>query len=505
MDNTANDLVSTTTIADFNSQGGYNLCLALSPTNASNIIVGGVRGYRSTDGGATFAVRLNPYNDPPGVGFYVHPDFHHFSFYPDGDTVLSGHDGGIHRGSFSGAANTWIDLSPGLNITQSYHIAVTQDSSGDDFMMGNQDNDGFSKVLKNGVGQWVSAAAGDGTGVGIDYNTPSTRYLGGVGGVLYRTSDGYASSAFSATRILAGDGSAAFVSPMAIHPTVSTTIYAADSDIKISTDRGDNFTALNSGLVRTEFLDVTTNGSSIRIYGIGTTARRSDDNGATWNAVTAPTGATFNSFAAVPNSTTVFATVSGYTAGSKVYRSTDNGVTWTNMSDGLPNIVVKKVIFKIDSTNETLFLGTELGVYWKNDTMTDWEKLGTGLPNVIIDDLEINYTDQLLYVGTFGRGMWRHNISDSTLGTEDEEFKNAVNLSLFPNPVVDNQFNIKISDSFNRENLSYTIYNYVGGIVKEGNITENIQKITTENIASGIYLIRITNGKSSINKKIIIK
>jgi len=151
-DNSAADLISTTTIADYNSQGGYNLCIAVSPTNKDNIIIGGVRGYKSTDGGATFAVLLNPYNNPPGVGFYVHPDHHHMSFLADGDTVLNGHDGGVHRGSFTGSP-IWTDLSPGLVITQPYNIAITQSTSGDDFIMANQDNDGFSKVLKDGTRQ----------------------------------------------------------------------------------------------------------------------------------------------------------------------------------------------------------------------------------------------------------------------------------------------------------------------------------------------------------------
>lgn len=507
INDTAADLISTTTIAGYNSQGGYNICAAISPTNKNNIIVGGVRGYKSTDGGATFAVLLNPYNNPPGVGFYVHPDHHHFSFLADGTTILNGHDGGVHRGPFS-ASPTWTDLSPGLVITQPYNIAITQSASGDDFMMANQDNDGFSKVLKDGTRQWVSAVAGDGTAAGIDYNTPDTRYLGGTKGALYRTDDGYASSYDSSTTILSTDTNAAFVSPMAVHPVTPTTIYAAHNDVKKSTDRGANFTTLNSGLTTVDFLDVTTNGASTRIYAIseGGTSKRSDDDGATWTTITAPDGLTFNSFSAMPNTTTVFATTRGYSTGKKVFKSTDNGATWTGISGGLPNIIMKKVLVKVDATDETLFLGTELGMYWKNNAMTNWVKLESGLPNVIISDLKINYTDQLLYIGTFGRGMWSRSIASGTLGIDDSEFETNLNLSLFPNPVaINGDINLKVSSTYLNEDLKYAIFNYVGGLVKEGNIDSELTIVSTKPLSSGVYLIRVNRGTQSIVKKIIIK
>lgn len=513
MDNTSADLVSTVTISDYNAQGGYNVCLAISPTNKDNIIVGGVRGYRSTDNGATFSVLLNPYNNPPGVGFYVHPDFHHFSFLPDGNTILTGHDGGVHKGPFSGASSSnWRDLSPGLNITQSYNIAITQARNGDDFMMGNQDNDGFSKVLKDGTRQWVSAAAGDGTGVGIDYNTPSTRYLGGTRGRLSRSDDGYASSAFPDATILSSDNDAAFVSPFTIHPTTPTTVYAGHSDIKTSTNRGSTFTSLNSGLTGARFLDVTqNNNSSISIYAIGTmnsstTTRFSNNNGSTWTTIIPPApNLRINSIAAVPNSNVVYATVSGYINGNKVFRSSNGGASWVNISEGLPNITMRKVAVKYDVSDETLFLGTELGVYWRSNSSTTWKKLGEGLPNVIITDLKINYTDQLLYIGTYGRGMWKHSISNNTLGTNDDVYENEVGLTVFPNPVTNNQLNIRVSDSFASKKLNYTIYNYVGGVVKSGTINNKTETIATDDIAKGIYLMRVSDAKSSVSKKIIIQ
>ena len=433
IDNTNNDLVNEVLIAGFNAQGGYNICIAVSPTNKNNIVVGGVDGFRSTDNGTTFSLFLNAYDNPPGEGFYVHPDHHFLSFLSDGVTVIDGHDGGVHKGLFSSTTG-WTDLSNGLVITQSYSIAITQGINGDDYMMGNQDNDGFSKVLKNGTQKWVSCIAGDGTATGIDIGDATIRYLGSTNGALSRTNDGYASSYVSDTSILSKDNDAAFASPLGLHPSTAATIYAGHNDVKKSVDRGANWTALNSGLTGTSFLNITENNTNIRIIAIGasggnTIAKRSDDDGVTWSVIPdAEVGTTtFNSFYGKKNENIIYATVSGYNDGSKVYKSTDNGVTWTNISSDLPNIVMKKIILDTTRSDETLYVGTELGLYWKNNTTTNWQKLGTGLPNVIISDIKIGTENGNIYVGTYGRGMWVYDAQKYFGETMDQSWSNIGN------------------------------------------------------------------------------
>ena len=502
IDNSAADLVSSTTVTGYSSQAGYDQCLAISPTNKNNVLIAGVNGYKSTDGGASFATFLNAYDSPPGAGFYVHADHHHLSFLADGVTVLNGHDGGIHKGPFTATTATpWDDISNTLIISQPYNIAVTQESSGDNLMMANQDNDGFSKILKDGTRQWVSCLAGDGTATAIDISNSDIRYLGGTNGNLNRSDDGYSSSYDSSIEILPTLMSAAFVSPMSVHPTVPTTIYACHSDIKRSLDRGATWTALGTGLTETKFIDVTANGASIRIYTIAEdgTAKRSDNDGTSWATVVPPAGQVFNSFSAMPNSTTVYATVSGYNAGNKVYKSTDNGINWTNMSDGLPNIVMKKIRLNTSLANETLYLGTELGPFFKDNTSANWAKLGTGLPNVRVDDLDINYTDQELYIGTFGRGMWKTSIYVGTCAGGTKTWTGTWSPAGAPNAthevVLDAAYNTGIHGNLEActltinagVTLNVTASNYVK---VNGNITVD----GTLNVAHEGSVVQVDNG-----------
>ncbi len=503
MTNSSSDRVRYTAISGYEPQYGYNICLAVSPTDQNKIMVGGVKGYQSTNNGQSFTVKMNPYNDPPGVGFYMHPDFHYFGFLSDGATVITGHDGGLHKGTF-GSSN-WTDLSNGLVITQSYNIALTQASNGDDFMMANQDNDGFSKVQKNGSRQWVSCAAGDGTCTAINYNNPNIRYLGGASGALYKSTDAYASSAYSASVLASGSASAAFVSPLSLHPTNPAILYAGYGDVRKSSNSGGSFTSLNSGLTKTSFLDITTNNSSVNIYAIGDNgAKHSNNDGSSWSSISSPvSGQDINSFAAKPNSNIVYATVSGYQSGAKVFKSTNGGSSWTNISNGLPNIVMKKVLLKTDLNNETLILATEAGVYWKDNTHTSWQKLGIGLPNVIVTDLKINYTDQDLYIGSFGRGMWKVHVANIGAVSFNEDEKPVV----YPNPVVNNLVNVKIQDVLldNNQPVDYKVFNVVGGIISEGSLQQNNNQIRLNNPAKGIYMIRISNGQKSMLKKLIVK
>ena len=427
-DNTAADLVKSIhvtalingTPTPFDSQQGYIQCIAVSPTNPMNLMVGGVQGWKSTDNGNTFSPVLNAYTNPaPEDQIHVHAD-HHFLLFKDNSTIINGNDAGLRMGSFSPTSEAdFPDISSGLIITQSYNIAITHGLNGDDYMMANQDNDGFSKVYKNGVQQWVAAVAGDGTGTAIDIENPAIRYLGGTNGQLNRTDDGYALHYENAIQVLPSDATnAAFISPLALHPTDAATIYAGHGDVKKSTNRGgvgiSDWTMLNSGLTKTEFLDVSLNNSSVRIFAIGeiaeaSTLKRSIDDGATWSTITSPAGVTINSIYGVPNTNTVYATVKSYEAGKKVYKSLDNGNTWTNISSDLPNITMFKVILDPNKTNETIYLGTEIGVYFTDNSTTNWSKLGTGLPNVRISDIKISANNGNVYVGTFGRGMWVYN------------------------------------------------------------------------------------------------
>jgi hypothetical protein len=105
----------------------------------------------------------------------------------------------------------------------------------------------------------------------------------------------------------------------------------------------------------------------------------------------------------------VWISFSGTGSGQKVFESFDGGLTWVNKSQGLPNVPANSIVAQPDSPNG-LYLGTDLGVFYRDDYMPQWEPHGIGLPNVVASELEINMTAGKLRAATYGRGIWEADL-----------------------------------------------------------------------------------------------
>ena len=77
-----------------------------------------------------------------------------------------------------------------------------------------------------------------------------------------------------------------------------------------------------------------------------------------------------------------------------------------NISGTLPNVPVNTIVLD-ENSNQTLYIGTDLGVFTKDSTTSDWSGFNNNsLPNVIVSELEIQYQSNKLIAATYGRGLW---------------------------------------------------------------------------------------------------
>jgi len=96
----------------------------------------------------------------------------------------------------------------------------------------------------------------------------------------------------------------------------------------------------------------------------------------------------------------------------RLFKTTNRGATWTPFHGNgtgfdLPNVGVGVVRYDpADLTNNTIYAGTELGVYRTTDGGNTWQRYGVGLPMVLVDDMVIGRTGALLRIATYGRGLW---------------------------------------------------------------------------------------------------
>jgi photosystem II stability/assembly factor-like uncharacterized protein len=494
--------------ADYNAQGGYNQTLIFKD---GLFVSGEFNGHTSKDTGATWHRSLNGYYDPNGSGVdidgtYVHSDHHAMGLLDGQYEFWSVNDGGLNfitYNSLNDVKPTTKYKSNGVINSQLYDVAITPNANSGNYMMALQDNDGFSKEIHNGSMQWIAASAGDGVCAVINYNDTGIRYLGGQNGGLSKTGTGFSgkySGESSGSIIGAG-----FVWPLEIHTTDPTILYAGGGDLYKITDpnAGANLETsiteainLNSGAGQIQ--KIATHGTGVAVVGENS-CKLSVNSGSSWDTITNPTaGLTINSvdFDQATMSI-VYCTVSGYTDGSKVFKSIDSGATWTNISTGLPNLVMQEVVLKQNEGSEILFAATELGVYFKNGTQ-NWTKLGQSLPNVIVNDIDINYTEDRLVAATYGRGLWHINIANITLG--NKEIKIAKDqFTIFPNPVENGNFSFNIDKKYST--FEFKIYNVLGGVVLEGNHNSNNNIINVSKLEKGIYMFKAY--KKGVNFPII--
>lgn len=98
------------------------------------------------------------------------------------------------------------------------------------------------------------------------------------------------------------------------------------------------------------------------------------------------------------------------------YDGTTN--TWSDWGDDLPaNISITYLVYERGS-NDGIYAGTDIGgVYYRNKSMDGWIPYGTDLPHAKIMQMDINYADNTLRVGTFGRGIWKSSLMCPTQDT----------------------------------------------------------------------------------------
>lgn len=492
--------------ADYDSQGGYNQILL---KRGDLFIDGSVNGNSSSDNGATWYRSLNGYKrEPSDPGVYMHSDHHQAGYLDTGLSFWNANDGGLSFINYTSKTDQFPTVtykSNGVVVTQIYTISINPSSnSNDDFLMANQDNDGFSKE----GGKWVSVIAGDGVSSAIDYTNPGIRYMGGTTGSMVRSDNTGFTGNYQGNDI-PKPADAEFVWPFNLHTTNSTIAYGGFDDLykstnistTVSEDPAEVWTKLNAGVGN----PITFENQGDYIAVVGTNGiTRSVNGGTSWTSLTQPTGQEINSFSingASATGNTMYASVKAYNDGNKVFKTIDGGVTWENISGDLPNILIKKVLFKQNQTNENIFVGTELGVYFTTNGGVNWSKLGTNFPNVIVNDIKINYLSDKLYVGTYGRGMWEISIENSTLGTDEVVFDTKPNV--FPNPVNDNVLNVRLSE-YNSP-VNYVIYNVVGGIVSRGNFNQANNTLKLNRISKGMYIIRMNEGNKVFTHKFLVK
>ena len=399
---------------DAGGQAFYDLSLAVDPNNADILVVGGVNVWRSTNGGVAWTIHAHW----TGSGApYVHADIHEI-VYTSSSTYFVACDGGLFRTTNTGSS--FSDLSGNMAIAQQYRVGLSASIEGK-LITGHQDN-GTNKLE---AGVWSQVYGGDGMDCFIDRTNNNTLFESYVYGDYRRSTNNGAGWTAINTGLPAGT----WLSAWHQDPVTAATLYAGGRPAFYrSTNSGTNWSALGtpsgSGSI-IEFAIAPSNNQII--YTVKSNAvSRSTNGGTTWSNVTGTIPTASASLTNVAISSTdpnkVWVTLSGFSATNKVFVTTDGGATWTNFSVGLPNVPCNTIVYQTGGANDPVYVGTDVGVFYKDNSQGAWTSFFSGLPRCGVRDLEIYYPTGRLRAATFGRGTWESDLHTNGLDPPVAEF-----------------------------------------------------------------------------------
>lgn len=393
----------------------YDMGLAVSDSDPNEVHIGAVDAFRSFDGGKTWEKSAS-WLFPNAVG-YVHADIH-FMKYING-VLYVGSDGLLTKSFDKGTS--FVDFTEGINNRQFYGIAVSRQNV-NKVVGGSQDN---GTTVYTG-GRWHEWRGADGGNCAVDFTNENIIYgCMQQAEAWYKSTKGGMGGGNATTTIPTEGGTkyfGAWVTPYEMDHSNPDILYAGLRYGKIfkTTDGMQTWTKIGDmggGQFDNMFYELAVAPSNSNYIYVSSKEKmwRTKNGGASWQLISnnMPTN-WINDIAVHPdNPEKVAISYSGYGHANRVYTSSNAGNSWTNFSGNLPQIPANSLVYEKGS-KDALYVGMEVGIYYRDNTKTNWESFMQGLPNVPIGDLKIHEGAQKLLAGTYGRGLWRVDLYSST-------------------------------------------------------------------------------------------
>jgi len=430
--------------------------VSLSAPNNPDILIGGnIEIYRSDDDGANFHT-IGSWHGRDGTS-KIHVDQRNIFTNPlEPDFIYFCNDGGVVK--YQVSTNWFRDLSNGLIISQFYDIAVAQ-TNANVVAGGTQDN---GNMFRNTDGKWQEyTSGGDGMTQAIDPTDHTIRYWTYQYGDMHRWQNGINENISPPN--LAGNG--AWETPFRLDPNNPNCIIAGYRNVFKSIDRGDSWEVISPTLGGSDLtLIAMAPTNSNRIYaGNAKDIFVKDLRNNTWTRKIIPnikhlTDLEVDSY----DMNTIYVSNSFVGAGRKVLKSTDAGDNWIDITGNLPDYPVASIEMYPNRPGG-IFAGTFVGVFYKDDTLEDWVEIGE-LPHTLVEDIEINYQDALIRVGTYGRGIFEASIASIAPSSIPTNISDKDLFELYPNPV-NNIVTLRFKEAAASRQI--TIYNKLGQILMQ--------------------------------------
>jgi len=383
----ANGIQFTSDLLDFGEQSEYNLVIGVDPVDENRVIIGGVRLFRSRDGGQNFHQ----------IAANVHSDWHGLAFDPqDTRRLVAGCDGGVFTSNNGG--DSWRSLNNGIMATQFYPGIAVHPTNPAVVVGGTQDN---GSMMSGGALFWTGISFGDGGWALIDYTNPNILLTSSQFGNLQRHDLNTRAFTPLPNRL---NFQPPFITPFVIDPLIPTTIWAGTRALERSQDFGATWSVFSPTLPSEVSAIAIGRGTPKTIF-VGTKngfLALTRDGGAQWFGGTL-VGRAISDVANDPNEPLRFAITHSGFGGFKVLLTQDGGQNFANITGNLPDLPTNA--FAFTPQRSRFFLATDIGVFESTDAGGTWG-LTQGLPLIPVTDLVYHAASNRLIASTYGRGVW---------------------------------------------------------------------------------------------------
>jgi len=398
-------------------QGMYDLAFTADPNDSTLLYVGGVNLWKinlATNLANCITMWIGGSSNPGNLPV-VHADHHFLDFQMTGSNprLFTCNDGGLYRSLNQGAS--WLELTHSGNgpvIGQFYRIATSDEDP--NLMLGGLQDNG---TIRRNINGWQFVEGGDGMECHIDPADTAWQYMSTYFGITFRSSNGGQTFQNNIYANIPGSFSGAWVAPSRIHPHRQNQFILALDEIFVSSNRGDTWQQRSSGQSQSKAfrsLAISESNPDLMIAATFDTVLITTDYGLSWQSIT-PTVFTGNiTYITIdpvdPNR--IWLCLSDYSGGARILFSSDQGLNWSDFSGTLPDVPVNCMVYTKGS-NDALYIGTDLGVFYRDASMNDWIAYADDLPVVVVTELEILYNFRKIRAATFGRGIWEADIYEA--------------------------------------------------------------------------------------------
>ncbi len=423
----------------------YDLPVAISPTDANIILIGGAgnstcsRVYaRSVNAGASFTAA--------GAGDVgLHADAHAIVFAPsNANIVYEGNDGGIWKSTNGGANWTSLNVYP---FSASQYQSLDVHPTDPNFSIGGTQDNGTQHYLPNGT--WNRVDFGDGGFAVIDQNAPDNSnvrmyhtYFNQRNNVVAYAGVTSVAAAFDGNWNVFGQNlngilvseNPNFYAPLVRGPgSPFNSIYYATDRLHRSTDGGTTNPVVSQAPIMTSgglgvpisAVGIAPSDDNVRLVGLNNSTIWGTTTGSSVLVNMTGVGMPVKYIARIaidptdPNKAYVCFGGFNIPAGQHVWKTTNlmtGTPTWSASGFGLPDVPVNA--FAIDAmVPSRVFAGTDVGVYQSFDGGATWAPFTTGMPVVSVFDMKIQPTSRTLRVATHGRGLFERSL-DAPVATQ---------------------------------------------------------------------------------------